>query len=787
MHTKLSTLLFASIFCLSNFTTAQIANKSPLNIETIMQRSELYRGTEPSNLRWNSGSEALYFDWNPNGDTLASLYKIGITMPEPVAVDPPGRQPAPLFYNFDRSLAGFVREGNIYLFNTRTKRERLLTSLAHPISGAGFSSGDRLITFVHQQNLYSVDVSSGTLRQLTLFTANDAQGNRSANAQSDWLRDQQSELFDVLRERHAIEKAQERQLERMAGASIPRIAMGRERPLSISISPSERFIAYTTSENVATQPTSVTHFVTTTGYTNEQTARTKVGSPQPVVRLWVFDTVEKKSIEVKSDQLPGITDLPDFLSDYPERFTDTKQSEPRKVNFSAPIWNHLEDKALVIARSHDNKDRWICILDPSDGMLTSLDRQRDEAWIAGPGISGFSGSAGWLHDHESVWFQSEESGYSHLISQNVKTGFKNQLTTGNWEVYAPQLSANGRHFYFTANLMHPGIRHFYKIPVQGGEPVQITTMDGGNEVLLSPDEKWLAIRHSKANEPWEVYLQENKPGGKVRQITRSLTPEFTAYPWRVPEFVTYTASDGAEVHARLYRPDLPLEQGPAVIFVHGAGYLQNAHQWWSSYFREYMFHNLLVDNGYTVLDIDFRGSAGYGRDWRTGIYRHMGGKDLSDHVDGAAWLVETQGIASHKIGIYGGSYGGFITLMAMFLHPDVFAAGAALRSVTDWAHYNHGYTSNILNTPVLDSIAYVRSSPIYYAHGLKGALLMCHGMVDDNVQFQDIVRLTQRLIELGKENWELAIYPVESHAFAEPSSWIDEYRRIYKLFEENLK
>ena len=125
--------------------------------------------------------------------------------------------------------------------------------------------------------------------------------------------------------------------------------------------------------------------------------------------------------------------------------------------------------------------------------------------------------------------------------------------------------------------------------------------------------------------------------------------------------------------------------------------------------------------------------------------------------------------------------------MALFKNPETFAAGAALRSVTDWAHYNHGYTANILNTPVEDSIAYRQSSPIYFASGLQGALLMCHGMVDDNVQFQDIVRLTQRLIELGKENWELAVYPVESHSFTEPSSWTDEYKRIFKLFEENLK
>ncbi|MBO6760521.1 MAG: prolyl oligopeptidase family serine peptidase, partial [Roseivirga sp.] len=157
-------------------------------------------------------------------------------------------------------------------------------------------------------------------------------------------------------------------------------------------------------------------------------------------------------------------------------------------------------------------------------------------------------------------------------------------------------------------------------------------------------------------------------------------------------------------------------------------------------------------------DIDYRASSGYGRDWRTGIYRHMGGKDLSDQIDGAKFLMNEHGVEAGRIGMYGGSYGGFITLFAMFKHPDVISAGAALRSVTDWAHYNHGYTSNILNTPVEDPIAYKRSSPIYFAEGLEGDLLIAHGMVDTNVHFQDVVRLAQRLIELGKDNWEMALY-----------------------------
>jgi dipeptidyl aminopeptidase/acylaminoacyl peptidase len=223
-----------------------------------------------------------------------------------------------------------------------------------------------------------------------------------------------------------------------------------------------------------------------------------------------------------------------------------------------------------------------------------------------------------------------------------------------------------------------------------------------------------------------------------------------------------------------------------VIFVHGAGYLHNVGNFWSQYPREYLFNQFLAKHGYVVLDVDYRASAGYGRDWRTAIYRWMGGRDLQDHVDASKWLTATYGVPASRIGIYGGSYGGFMTLMALFTAPDYFGAGAALRSVTDWAHYNEGYTSSILNRPQDDTLAYRRSSPIYFAEGLRSPLLMAHGMVDVNVHYQDIVRLEQRLIELGKTDWTLASYPVEDHGFVRPSSWTDEYTRIFDLFERTI-
>jgi dipeptidyl aminopeptidase/acylaminoacyl peptidase len=285
-----------------------------------------------------------------------------------------------------------------------------------------------------------------------------------------------------------------------------------------------------------------------------------------------------------------------------------------------------------------------------------------------------------------------------------------------------------------------------------------------------------------------LYVQAARPGAAASRLTTSPTAGWLAYPWLKPAIVMVPGSDGVQVPSRVYRPqDVGARpNGAAVIFVHGAGYLHNVHDFWSSYSREYMFNHLLASRGYVVLDMDYRGSAGYGRDWRTAIYRWMGGRDLQDHVDGSRWLQREFGVAPERVGIYGGSYGGFITLMALFTAPKQFGAGAALRAVTDWSHYNHGYTGRILNLPQTDTLAYRRSSPIYFAEGLEDPLLMAHGMVDTNVHFQDIVRLTERLIELGKTGWDLAVYPVENHGFERPDSWSDEYRRILELFDRTL-
>ena len=521
-------------------------------------------------------------------------------------------------------------------------------------------------------------------------------------------------------------------------------------------------------------------------------SRPNVGRPDDQNEFGIYDRVRDSVYFPDIKGIPGIYDKPEFLKDYTPRDSifHSQYKNPRNVDILGPVYNKTGSQAVVVILSKDHKDRWIMQLDLFKGSFSLVDRQRDEAWIGGPGIGGWdpgTGNIGWLNDNETLWFQSEATGYSHLYTVNVRSGKRRQITSGAFEVFKVQLSRSGKYFYLQASAEGPFEYHFYQVPVEGGKLEKITSRPGRNEVTLSPDEKTLAVLFSYSNKIPELFIMPNQAGARMQQITHSAASTFSAYPWRDPEIIHFKARDGATVYARLYTPAGNKGNNAGIIFVHGAGYLHNVHKWWSEYYREYMFNNFLCDHGYTVMDIDYRGSAGYGRDWRTAIYRHMGGKDLTDQVDGVEYMINSLKVDPAKIGIYGGSYGGFITLMAMFKFPEVFKCGAALRSVTDWAHYNHGYTSAILNTPVEDSIAYQRSSPIYFADGLKGELLMLHGIVDTNVHFQDVVRLTQRFIELGKTNWNLAVFPMESHGFVEASSWTNEYNRIYDLFERNLK
>ena len=829
-----ATLVFSVVPWISARQAAKPAS-SPgpmLTIDSIMRGPKLV-GNPPSAIRWSRDSSKLYFSWQKAADERSATYSVNrdgtglrqLTADETRAIETPqtGR--------FDRARRRILAAegGDVVMYDVASGARRLLTRTSAAETNPRWARNDTAVTFMRDGNLYLVSIEATpeiAFAQLTNIVASDGaqaqavgaggggrggtggrgggggagqqgqQGQATDTESQRFLREQERALIEFIRKQAETGRGGGAAGGRGGGPAAatpapPPIATlnltPRQSLLDLQLSADERYVWVSVNERAeaTARAQDTPNYVTASSYPEMIPGRSNVGDVQGRRMVAILDVRNNRSVWADASAFAGV-----------ERKAKPSDADvPRLLNWTAPDVSDDGSQTVVAVRALDNKDRWFVKIDPATGKASVLDNLHDDAWIREQNIGGpAGGGAGltWLPDNKRALFLSEKDGYMHVYSMDVAAGAPAKaLTSGKWEVTDARLSADRKTLFLTTNEVHPGERHVYTMSVDGGVRTRLTTMTGSNEATISPDEKSMAIVYSYSTKPPELYVAPVTFDAKAVQVTTTPSEEWRSFKWIDPKVITYKARDGADVYARLFTPEMigakRDPKKPAVIFVHGAGYLQNAHKYWSTYFREYMFHNLLASRGYVVLDPDYRASSGYGRDWRTGIYRHMGGKDLEDVVDGAKFIVATEQVDPKRIGVYGGSYGGFITLMGMFTTPDVFAAGAALRPVTDWAHYNHGYTSNILNVPQIDAEAYKKSSPIYFAEGLKGRLLIAHGMVDTNVFFQDSVRLVQRLIELRKENWEIAPYPVENHGFTEETSWADEYKRILKLFEETLR
>jgi dipeptidyl aminopeptidase/acylaminoacyl peptidase len=782
---------------------AAAAQQFDLSIDNIMRGPGLY-GWTPEDVRWAPDGQHVYFSWKLYTDPLEKdrdtyvVNRDGSELRKLSDEEKKDAPPANAQWSRDKHRAVYVDDGDVYLWDAANGKRRALTQTTDAESSPQFSFDEVRVTFVRANNVFAIDLSNGALTQLTNIVAPDDKGPnvtmwdeaaKKGTASQEYIKGEERKLLDIVDRR--AKKQEEEEAKWKREHPIKPFKLDKKQTVANArLAPGGTFLVLViNTQSDKAKRTIVPNYITESAYTETIPGREKVGDAQPPSRIAVVNTTngDVKWFEHGLKPLPAAEAQKSVTGAPPEeqgkgneqkteKSAETQREsaipKEREVSLRAPIWSEDGKHAFVVVRSSDNKDAWVMAFDPATAKGRAIVTMHDDAWLRFADAQSF----GWAAN-DIIYYLSEGSGFMHLYEVAYEGGAARQLTSGKWEVDSVVLSDDKKSFYLTTSEESPFVRHLYRMPVGGGASAKLTSMSGDNEAEVSPDGGVVANVYSYTNKPPELFVG-------AKRVTTSPAPDFAKYAWIDVPIVRVPARDGAEVPARIYKPANWKRGGRAVIFVHGAGYLQNVNRFWSSYSHEFMFHHLLMSKGYLVLDIDYRGSRGYGRDWRTAIYRHMGGKDLDDHIDAARWLIKEHGVDPKRIGIYGGSYGGFITLMAMFTTPDVFAAGAALRPVTDWAAYNNGYTSSILNLPQNDAEAYRKSSPIYFAGGLKGRLLICHGMADTNVHFQDSVRLTQRLIELRKTNWEIAPYPVENHGFVEPTSWADEYKRILKLFEE---
>jgi acetyl esterase/lipase/Tol biopolymer transport system component len=811
----LTTISMAACVVSSASIGAAVATVAPagITLEKIMADPD-WIGPPVRDSYWSADGRAVYYSLKRIGSPIVDLHRV-----DPDRVDPAGGNDqvvdaaamagadAPSVYDRAGKRAAFVRNRDIFVRDLGSGRLTQITRTPQSKKSPRFSADGRLLIFRIDNDWFMHDFGSGVTAPAAIVRA-----EKDPNAPpTDDLRDMQLRTFSTLKRLHDESEITRKHDEALQKGDATRgvlpFYLGEDVVIrDTELSPDAHFLLVITEpkSHVKGREGQLTRYVTESGYEEFEKERLRVGrNPPPTQSLVLLNLADHTAHALSTDKLPGIYDDPlKSVREENAKLLPPAKSQPAEKmargvfvvggdggeaegDNEGAIWSGDGAALGIELYSIDHKDRWLVSVDLANFVLVPQHRLSDAAWIE---RFGSFNEFGWLKDNKTLWYESEESGYAHLYTK-APNGAARPLTGGRFEVSSPLLSEDGRWFYVLCNATAPYSYDVYRVPSGGGTLQRLTRLQGIEKISLDRGGKRLLLTHSTPYMRSQIAVIGADGSGTPRELTDTRTADYKSVSWIQPEIVQIPSTHfGGAIYAKVYRDpgSNVTAKRPGVLFVHGAGYLQDVHLRYSYYFREQMFNNLLAHLGYVVVDLDYRASAGYGRDWRTAIYRQMGHPELEDMLDGKKWLVEQAGVDPKRIGVYGGSYGGFMTLMALFRAPGEFAAGAALRPVTDWMQYDDDYTASILNDPQVDPIAYARSSPIEFAAGLQDALLICHGVIDDNVLFEDSMRLYQRLIELHKDNFTMSPYPLDRHGFTNADSWLDEYKRIYRLFQANL-
>ncbi len=460
---------------------------------------------------------------------------------------------------------------------------------------------------------------------------------------------------------------------------------------------------------------------------------------------------------------------------------------------AVPTW--LDKARLLVQRvSADNKVREIGVIEAATGHTRVLVREEDpKFWsvIAGAPVPS--------PDGRQVAFVSDRDGWDHLYVVPVEGGAVRQITQGRFEVRNIGWSPDGTRIAFDKNLDgKPGVRHVAVATLTAASPAiaDVTSGRGTNTApVWAPDGKRVAYQHTDPETSAELYVSEAGGGSPIAaRLTSSMPPGVDSQAFVEPELVHYAAADGQQVPAYLFVPkglDRTAKH-PAIIWIHGDGINQNYDGWHveRNYAVYYSFHQYLLQHGYVVLAPDYRGSIGYGRDWRQAVHLDVGGKDARDAASGADYLKTLPFVDGERIGVWGLSYGGFFTLVALTDRPTTFRCGIDVAGVPDFGMWyvdpGGSWVTARMGTPAEHPAVYELAAPINRIDRLVRPLLILHGTADVNVPYVESVRLIDALLKAGKD-FEFMVYPGEYHYFQRAHVLRDAWTRAAAFFDRNLK
>jgi dipeptidyl-peptidase-4 len=417
--------------------------------------------------------------------------------------------------------------------------------------------------------------------------------------------------------------------------------------------------------------------------------------------------------------------------------------------------------------------------DAASGAISTAFEESDPAWINVNYLKHY-----YENKRQFLW-GSERSGHQHLYLYHMDGTLDRSLTWGEWEVTSLDGvdEDNGR-VYFTANKSNLLDRQLFEVSDRGGEIQQITEEDGTHRVTMSPDYKYFIDRFSSEERPTVVSVYSVK-GKKLFEIADRMTPDLAEMERPRPELFTIKSTSGIEYYCSIFKPrDFnPAEKYPVIVYVYGGPHAQVVRRSWSS---SGLWHSMMAEKGYIVFSLDNRGSYGRGKKWEDTLLRNLGRVELEDQLVGVEYLKSLPYVDAQRIGVWGWSYGGFMTLTALFKAPDVFKAGVAVAPVTDYRLYDSIYTERYMKLPKDNEDGYRETAPINFVGDFQGALLLMHGDADNNVHAQNSIQLVNALIEEGKD-FDFMIYPRKAHGISGPASRVFLFDKMTQFFDDRLK
>ena len=468
----------------------------------------------------------------------------------------------------------------------------------------------------------------------------------------------------------------------------------------------------------------------------EVTPYPKAGDPNPIVKLGVVNAAGG--------------DI---------RWIDTFQYQPADLLISRVTWTPDSKKVVYQAQNREQTFLDVNFADAREGKSSNIIHETSKAWVA------INEQPIWLKDGSFIW-ASERSGWEHLYHYSAGGKLLRQITDGKWEVRSIEgVDEENGYIYFTGTERSHIAPHAYRVKLDGSSLTRLTQTEGSHRVDLSPAANYFIDVWSDLNTPSQVRLYDAS-GKLVRVIAENKVDALKQYKLGTAELLQVKTRDGFVMEAMMIKPpDFDARKKyPVMSFTYSGPHAPQVRNAWGS--QTYMFHQLLAQKGYIVWICDNRTASGKGMEATWPVYKNFGELELRDLEDGVTWLKSQPYVDGSRIGIWGWSYGGFMTSYAL-THSESFKIGIAGGTVADWRDYDTIYTERYMGTPQNNPEGYKKSSPVHAAKNLHGKLLLIHGAIDDNVHMQNTMQFVYELQKAGKQ-FQLMLYPKSRHGVTDP-------------------